>query len=123
MLDQSGETEIKYLIQQIANSQNLRSKADSQIAIFADNEWASRTLRDWENTGMLPMMGYDKPAWRYFPRRHISGPVVAYTDGHAKMFPDETRQKTWHHTGKYYNNQTFNYGNGWALFIHVFDEE
>ena len=80
-----------------------RSEHRAQVAIFADNEWVSRKLKKAEDSGMLLMMGYDKPAWRYFPRRHISGPVVAYADGHAKMFPDESREKTWKHTGKNWN--------------------
>ena len=102
---------------------NTRPKADSQVAIFADHEFAATVLGDWDPV-MLPIMGYDKPASRYFPRRHFPGPVVAYTDGHAAVFQDETRRKTWNHDpGLYYSNQTHNYGNGWALFGHVFDAE
>ena len=100
-----------------------RSKADSQVAIIADHEWAHWLLGQLENAGALEAMGYDKPAWTYFPRRHTAGPVVAYTDGHAAIFQDESRRKTWNHDGKYHVNETRHYGNGWAMLTHIFDEQ
>ncbi len=121
VLNQSGESEISYLVHNIAPK--LRSKADSQVAIFADHEWAGYMLGQFERAGALAAMGYDKPAWTYFPRRHLSGPVVAYTDGHSAIFQDESRRKTWNHYGKYYGNFTHYYHNGWAMFTHIFDEE
>ena len=100
-----------------------RGKADSQVAIFADHEWANYYLGQMQYS--LEALGYDKPANEYFPRRHTQGPVVAYTDGHAAVFQDEKRKKTWGHDnpGKYSGNQTDDYGNGWAMLVHIFDEQ
>ena len=39
------------------------------------------------------------------------------------MFQDESRRKIWNHTGKYTTNDTHNYGNGWAMLVHIFDED
>ena len=116
---------VSYYVEKLP--ENVRAKADSQIALFADHEWSADeqflSLINIDRSGQIPSPQYPKEAWGYFPRRHIAGPVVGYIDGHAKQFQDETRKKTWEwKTNKKNSNYTGFYGNGWAMMMHIFDE-
>ena len=97
-------------------------KAESQVAIFVDHEAASQQLTDGVNNGLIELdpSGTPVPHW---PRRHITGLNVAYADGHVALFHDENRQKTWSQQGRFKDNFTRDYHNGWALFTHVYDLE
>ena len=100
---------------------DLNSKVDSEIALFADHEWADYTLYAMYTHNVLETLFGNQDPWTFFPRRHVSGPVVAYVDGHVSVFQDENRKKTWRKNAA--SNQAPVYGNGWAMLAHVFDSQ
>jgi prepilin-type N-terminal cleavage/methylation domain-containing protein/prepilin-type processing-associated H-X9-DG protein len=87
------------------------SEAKPNWALWVDHEQALQSL-----IALVPSNGSPLVGWG---RIHDKGLNVAYYDGHAALFVDADRSKTYWALG----NQTRFYGNGYALYSGVYDAQ